>query len=401
MSFVDHSRLYCIGALALVLTASCRFGDFTPDAGFTDAGLDASQSDASLLDAAIVDGALPDAAIPDAGPPDSGVADADVDAGPHPIGPLGNGLSTLVGYSTSGYWDGPRDFSLFNNPVNVLVGPSSDIFVADFNNSAIRRVTPAGVTTTLTAQAGFSRPFGMVFTPGGEFFVQTDHNSAGLLTGALYQVALDTGLATLLVDNVGRARGMASLSDGRIVLADPFQHTLSIYDPSDNSFSGLAGMSGVADFADGTGAAARFNRPSDVAVTSGDLIYVSDSLNHRIRSVTLAGVVTTVTGTGLANSMDGSAASATFNEPTGLSLSGDETLYICEFYSGLIRQFAGGSVTTIAGSVPGFADNTDPLLGQLNICEGIDFAAEFLYISDGNGGGTEAFHRVRRLRIEP
>lgn len=420
--FVDCNRLCHLGALALVLTASCTFGDFTLDAGITDASLDASRSDAttsdaSVLDAAIVDGALADAAPADAAPADAAPADAapadaapadaavpdasSADAGPHPIGPLGVGLSTLVGDSAAGFVDGARDFSLFNNPVNVLVGPSGDIFVADFNNSAIRQVTPAGVTVTLTAQPGFSRPFGMVFTTSGEFFVQTDHNSAGQLTGALYQVALDTGVATLRVDSIGRVRGMANLSDGRIVLADPYQNSLSIYNPSDDSVVDLAGVPGVAGYADGVGAAALFSRPADLAVTSGDLIYVSDSLNHRIRSVTLAGVVSTVAGTGVGTSMDGSASAATFSEPTGMALAGDGTLFICEFYSGLVRRLAGGVVTTIAGSVPGFADNSDPLLGQLKICEGIDFASDFLYISDGNGGGMESFHRVRRLYLAP
>ncbi len=185
------------------------------------------------------------------------------------------------------------------------------------------------------------------------------------------------------------------------MLANPFDHTLRIYDPDDDSIVLLAGAANTPARVDATGAAARFNRPSDVVVTSSDEIFVSDSFNHRIRKVTLAGVVTTVAGNGAAGSTDDVAINASFNQPTGLALRDDATLYICEFGSGHLRQMAGGMVTTIAGSTRGFADNSDPLLGQLNVCEGIDYVAPYLYLSDGNGGSSDAFHRVRRLDLTP
>jgi hypothetical protein len=241
----------------------------------------------------------------------------------------------------------------------------------------------------------------MTFTPSGVFYVQTDRTSLGGEGGAIWEVDPDTGVATLELDNAGRVRGMETLSDGRLVLADAQAHTLSIYDPTTDTMTPLAGSPGLADFADGSGAAARFNRPLDVAVTSSDEIYVADAFNHRIRHVTLAGVVTTVAGDGTEASTDGNALSSSLNTPAGLALDGDTTLMISEFDSGLIRQLSAGALTTIAGSSPGFADNTDPLLGQLFVCEGIDFAAPYLYISDGNGGTGALFNRVRRLDLTP
>lgn len=387
-------------ALSVVFSlTACTFGDFTPDAGIIDvvaifdAARDARGDAFDDAGDARRDAAQADA-TPDAGL-DAGVPDAYV--GPHPIGALGDGLSTLVGFSGPGMFDGARDFSLFRNPVNLVVGPSGDIYVADFGNNAVRVVSPLGVTTTLLQQQSFFRPFGMTFTPAGDFYVQTDRSSTDQDTGALWQVALDTGVATLVADDVGRVRGLASLSDGRLVMADAVEHTVKIFNPGTGSTITIAGLANTPGFADGTGAAARFNRPLDVVVTSTDDIYVADSENHRIRYVTLAGVVGTVAGNGVAASVDGNALVASFVKPAGLALDNDSTLYISEFSSGLIRKLRFGAITTIAGSTPGFADNAEPLQGQLYVGEGIDIALPYLYIADGNGGTADLYHRIRRL----
>ncbi len=393
MAIISGKATLC-ALTASLLFVGCRFGDFSEDAG--------------PIDAAVIDATppVPDAPPPDAEPPDAGVPDAagpdatPADAGPHPIDPLGDGLSTLIGDSTAGLVNGPREFALLSNPVNVLVGPTGDIFVADFGNNAIRQVTPNGDTTTLVRQPGFNRPFGMVFLPNGDFYVQTDRSSLDAETGALWKVDLVTGIATIEVDDSGRWRGLASLSDGRIAIGDATDFTVKIYDPVLQTITPLAGEAGVAGFGNGIGAAAQFNTIRDIVVTSDDNIYVSDAPNNRIRHVTLAGVVTTVAGNGLAASTDGVAIASSVNRPSGLALDGDDVLYIGEFNSGMIRKLSGNVLTTVAGSLPGFSDNVDPLLGQLFSAEGLDFVAPNLYSSDGNAGGDENFHRVRRIVID-
>lgn len=320
------------------------------------------------------------------------------DAGTPTMGVLGPGLSTLIGRNLPGFVDGSREVALVNNPVNVVMAPSGNLFLADFDNGVIREVTPQGVTTTLVQQAGFSRPFGMAVTPSGALFVQTDRNSTGALTGALWRVAPGSKVATLMLDNVGRVRGIASLSDGRLILADVFAHTLRIYNPANGSQTLLAGEPNTPGYANGTGAAARFNSPLDIVIGSGNQIYVADSLNHRIRMVTLGGVVTTFAGSGSRGSADGPLLTASFDTPVGLAVGGD-AIFVSEFGSGRIRSSAAGLVTTIAGSTPGFADNSDPMLARLHICEGLAYAAPFLYIADGNGGTGAPYHRVRRLEL--
>ncbi len=329
----------------------------------------------------------------DAGPPETMP-----DAGIHPIGALTEGLSTLAGYSVPGRVDGDRDFSLFNNPVNVLIGPDENIYVADFDGNAIRVITPAGITSTLVHQAGFVRPFGMVFTDSGDFYVQTDRSSLNMDTGALWQVALDTGIATLALDDSGRLRAMAPLSDGRIIVGDSLNHTIGLFAPDSTTLSPLAGETGVAGYADGQGNHARFNRPTDIVITEANEIFVSDIDNNRVRQVTLEGDVTTIAGNGEEATTDGTALEGSLSLPSGLAVNGD-TLYISSLRGGVVRLLSEGMLTTVAGNEPGFSDNLDPLVGQLFGCEGIDYVAPYLYIADGNGGEDGPFHRVRRLTV--
>lgn len=369
------TRMPILG-LATSLSALMCLGACSSDDTF-----ETQEDDASIRDAAITDAdpALPDAAT-------------------HNIGVLGPGLSTLIGDDAPGFVNGPREVALVNNPVNVVMGPNGSLFVADFDNGVVRQVTPEGVTTTLIEQAGFSRPFGMAVTPSGTLFVQTDRNSTGAATGALWKVAPGGSVASLELDNAGRVRGIASLSDGRLILANVFTHTLRIYNPATGSDSPLAGQSNTPGYANGTGEAARFNAPLDIVIGSGNQIFVADSQNHRIRRVTLGGAVTTIAGSGTQGSTNGTMLSASFDTPVGLALDGD-TIFVSEFGSGKIRKAAAGSVTTIAGSTPGFADHSDPMLARLSVSEGLAFEAPYLYIADGNGGTDAPFHRVRRLDL--
>ena len=81
---------------------------------------------------------------------------------------------------------------------------------------------------------------------------------------------------------------------GTVYVADTFNHTIrKISGGVVSTFAGLAGNSGTSD---GTGSAARFNQPAGIAVDSLGTLYVVDTNNHTIRTITPAGVVTTIAG---------------------------------------------------------------------------------------------------------
>ena len=122
----------------------------------------------------------------------------------------------------------------------------------------------------------------------------------------------------------------------------------------------LAGQTTTAAFADGTGAVARFDNPTGVAVTSTGDIVVSDTNNHRIRLVSPTGVVSTLAGQTTAGSADGTGAAASFNNPRGVAVipsTGD--IVVADTFNNRIRLVTpGGVVTTLAGQTFGFADGT-------------------------------------------
>jgi sugar lactone lactonase YvrE len=118
------------------------------------------------------------------------------------------------------------------------------------------------------------------------------------------------------------------------------------------AFGTLAGTSSAGS-ADGTGAAARFYRPTALAIADGN-IYVTDSINCTIRKITPDGVVTTVAGSpGHAGSADGSGAAARFYHPDGIVANPLEPfgLYVSDTSNHTIRWISPqGVVSTFAGS---------------------------------------------------
>ena len=138
-----------------------------------------------------------------------------------------------------------------------------------------------------------------------------------------------------------------------------------------------------------TGADARFMLPTDVAVLPGDVILVADLGNNAIRQVTLGGAVTTY--------------AAGLTSPQGLAVAPDGTLYITEPDAGTIRHHDGVTLTLVAGSgAPGYADDPDPLAGQLHGLEGLDVSADgqYLYVANGTRGEDLPYHFVRRVTLD-
>jgi sugar lactone lactonase YvrE len=321
--------------------------------------------------------------------------------------PLIEGLTTLCGAGIIGNQDGDRDTALFNNPVNLVIS-DGDLIVADFDNNLIRRVTPEGDVTTISQMpeaAMFVRPFGLALA-GDTVFIQTDGNSLGQPGppgGALWRMPVEGGVPDLVRDNVGRARGLLLLSDGRLVLTDRQAHVVQVYDPESGVLAPLAGQLNTAGFAEGQGAAAQFNEPYDLVLLSDGTLLVADLGNHRLRRIDLEGNVSTFAGNGTAGSDDGPLETATFNGPKGLTQAEDGTLYVTDTGSFLVRRISPeGEVTTIAGNgEPGWADDEDPLAGQLYGIEGLDLGHDgYLYIADGTVGEEGLpYHRIRRLTL--
>jgi sugar lactone lactonase YvrE len=316
----------------------------------------------------------------------------------------GSGQRTEVfGSSEAGLVNGDLTEARFSNPVNVAVASDGTVYVADFDNDAVRAISPAGIVSTLTDQDNFSRPFGMTVSSTGRLFVQTDANDQGMrdaTTGTVWEINRTTGVATVVARNLGRPRGIVAMADGRLALSDLGNSTVYILDPSNGNVTPLAGSSGNPGFANGNGAAAQFDRPYGIAVLpNGDLV-LADQNNNRLRRVTMSGDVSTFAGTGAEGANNGGVASATFDHPEDVDVAPDGTIFVADHDNFVIRRIRGGQVSVFAGNgTQGFAPGTGTEAQFFGV-EGISLNTNgsVLWVADGNNGDGGPFNRVRSFR---
>ncbi|HEY5921183.1 MAG TPA: hypothetical protein VIV11_05910 [Kofleriaceae bacterium] len=337
----------------------------------------------------------------------------DDDGGVDPGGPRGmvteTGVSTLAGWSDAGYKDGNRQVNLFNNPVN-LAFHDGKVYVADFDNSKIRMVDGNGNAFTIISKQGFSRPFGMTFA-GDTLYVGTDRDCNGMhdpiestaqMYGAIWKIDVGAKTATCLIDKIGRPRGLAALSDGRIAVSDFAHHVVQIFDPASRSMTTIAGTFNLTGAVDGAGAAASFNQPYGMAFVNGKLL-VADWANSKIRTVSLDGTVATLGGS-VAGFADGGMAGAKFNHPQGMAAASNGDVFVSDSDNFRVRRISadGSSVTTVAGNGTGGAvDNTNPAQAQFYGLEGLCIAPDgkTVYVADGNRGEAMPYNRLRIIKL--
>jgi sugar lactone lactonase YvrE len=323
--------------------------------------------------------------------------------------PFTNGVSTLSGAAEAGYIDGARGVARFNNPVNVAWGPDGKLYVADYDNGKLRMVTEDGTTSTIISANTFRKPFGLVFA-GNTLFVSTDADQTGTkdvtagMTGSVWKVDIQAQTATIVANAIGRPRGLATLRDGRLALADYEHHVIEILDPRTGQVSVLAGVWNEKGFADGVGAAARFSTPYFLVQRADGKLLVTDYENNKLRIVGLDGKVTTFAGSSQ-GFQDGVMSSAKFSHPQGLAMAANGDLYVTDLGNYRLRRIAadGSMVETVAGDgMGGYADDDDRLASEVYGLEGLSLKPDgsMIYLADGTRGETLPYHRIRQVKMQ-
>ena len=267
--------------------------------------------------------------------------------------------------------DGTGAGARFMRPGGVAEDGAGNVYVADTYDSTIRKITPTGVVTTLAGSPGqqgsadgtgaaarFNWPAGVAIDSAGNLYVadtRSDTIRKVTAAGVVTTVAGSPGVAGS-ANGTGAAAsfdlpgGVAVDAAGNLYVADTGNSTIRKITPA-GLVSTLAGTAGVTGAADGTGAAASFDLPGGVTVDSSGTLYVADTANSTIRMVTSTGVVTTIAGTaGVTGAADGTGAAARFDLPGGVAVDSSGTLYVADTANSTIRAISGGAVTTIAGA---------------------------------------------------
>ena len=255
--------------------------------------------------------------------------------------------------------DGTGTNASFYFPMSVAVSTDGYIYVADANNNRIRRVNSQGVVTTIagsgmttqlgqnpdgySTSASFNSPRGIAIGPDGNIYVADAQNNRirkiDLYSGEVTTIA--GSQASGSTDGTGtdalfdRPSSLVVDPNGNIYVADSNNHRIRKITPA-GVVSTLAG--GPSGYNDGNGTNAEFSLPSGIAIAPGGDIYVADTNNHRIRKVTTTGVVTTVAGNGTGAFADGTLATASFNEPYGLIVAPNGTIYVADKGNSRIRK---------------------------------------------------------------
>lgn len=265
-------------------------------------------------------------------------------------------VTTLAGSVASGSTDATGTNATFYRPIAITKGPNA-LYVADYSNRKIRKVTLDGVVTTFAGSgevggadgqgtgAQFYGPHSICAAPDGSIYVGDANGWQRIRkispTGLVTTVA--GGGVAGSVDGEGTAAsfnnpaGLTLDSQGNLYIADRESHCIRKM-TSTGTVTTIAGRKGIAGHQDGQGTFAIFYRPDSITLDNRGNLYVADYGNNYIRMISSTGWVSTIAGNGTAGAANGTGTSATFATPAGIVYGPQDDLYLAEIGNSWIRR---------------------------------------------------------------
>ncbi len=321
-------------------------------------------------------------------------------------------INTVVGSNITGFSGdgGAATLARLNAPSGVAVDSSGNIYVADFNNSRIRKVDSKGTISTFAGNgiasfggdggaatsAMLNGPISVAVDGSGNLYIADQLNNAvrKVASNGTITTIAGTTVAGYNGDNIAATTaqlnlpsGVAVDGSGNVYIAD-FGNQRIRKVSSTGTITTIAGT-GVAGFAGDNGAAtaAQMSAPIAVALDKSGNLVICDQGNNRIRQVTSSGTISTIAGSGVAGSTgdNGSATAAQLANPSGVAVDGSGNVYISDTVNQRVRKVSGGNIFNAAGiGTAGFlGDGSAATKAELNGPFGLAVdASGNLYIAD-------------------
>ena len=289
-------------------------------------------------------------------------------------------VTTFAGSGSVGSTDATATAASFSSPAGVIVDSSGNVYVADTGNHNIRKITPAGVVTTLAGTgssgsvngtgtaASFNKPNEVTVDSSGNIYVaETGRDQIRKITPAGVVTTL-VGSAVVPFVPFINPLGVTVDNNGNVYASNTGLKRIRKITPAGNTTTFVGGGSG--SNTDGTGTDASFSSPRGLTVDSSGNIYLADAGNHNIRKITPQGVVTTLAGTGSVGSTDATGTAASFDSPNAIAIDSSGNIYIADTNNNKIRKITSAMLS-------GTPTNADVGVHDIS-----------LTLSDGNGGTT-------------
>jgi len=270
-------------------------------------------------------------------------------------------VTTFAGGTGPGSTDGAATSAQFDEPRGICIDATGTIYVADYDNHLIRKITPAGTVSTFAGQADvqgnadgigtsatFRGPMGIAVDATGVVYVADTGNRA------IRRISPSGGVTTVTLSGstLSEPRGIAITASGTLLVADYGSHTIRSM-TSSGAVTTAAGSIETPGTADGAITAARFHYPSAVAVSSDGTVHVADTENDTVRKISGGSVTTTAGLAGRVLTADGRGTSARFDAPYATAVDSNGVVYVADQAAHIIRRIGtDGEVTTFAG-LPG------------------------------------------------
>ena len=286
------------------------------------------------------------------------------------------GVVTTIAGGTAGYVDALGSAAKFSDTYAIAPDSHGNLFVADYDNNAVREVTPGGLVSTLN-RTNNMLPVGLAVDSSNDVYVGSEG-------GRIFKITPTGAISIVFSGLVNEISGLAIDHSGHLIVVYE-AGAIEKLDLTSDTMSLIAGSLGPPGYLDGTGSAARFDLPSGTPVIdSAGNIFVADEGNACIREISPSGVVTTFAGSpGNVGYVDATGAAAKFADVFSMAIDSSDDLYVCDKGNHRVREVTpGGVVTTIAGNgTQAYVDGTKSG-ASFSQPFGLAVSGEAMYVSD-------------------